>query len=144
MRIKLKLSLPGDMALVPRSRQALQCWLSAYCTDETEIGDVVLAFDEAAANVVRHAFPPERRGDLKVVAELDHDHVQLAVEDDGVGFHPDDVPTHADPLAVSGRGLAIIRAVMHDVEVESPKSGGGTRVLMRRKLESSNGSAAAF
>jgi hypothetical protein len=25
---------------------------------------------------------------------------------------------------------------MHDVEVESPKAGGGTRVLMRRKLES--------
>jgi serine/threonine-protein kinase RsbW len=139
MRIKLQLSLPGDMALVPRSRQAFQCWLSAYCTDETEIGDVVLAFDEACANVVRHAFPSECHGDLRVVAELDRDHVQLAVEDNGIGFVPDDIPEQSDPLAVSGRGLAIIRAVMHDVEVESPKSGGGTRVLMRRKLESSNG-----
>jgi serine/threonine-protein kinase RsbW len=135
MRLQLQLSLPSDVALVPRSRQALHCWLAGFCVDETEIGDVVLAFDEACANVVRHAFPGNV-GDLRVSAVLDREHVMLAVEDDGVGFEPDTVPEPSDPLAMSGRGLAIIRALMQEVEVESPRPGGGTRVSVRHKLQS--------
>jgi anti-sigma regulatory factor (Ser/Thr protein kinase) len=52
-----------------------------------------------------------------------------------VGFDPARLDDGwVEPEAVSGRGLSIIQAVMSSVEVEVPDPGGGTRLVMRKKL----------
>lgn len=112
---------------------------------------MILALDEACANVIRHAFPDGDDACFRLVAEITDDDVRLAVEDDGVGFAADDIDlrdrspaaarelTDADLDAVagatSGRGLDIIRRVMTSVEVRSPtESGIGTRLTMTKRL----------
>lgn len=103
---------------------------------------MILALDEACANVIRHAFPEGDDGCFRLVAEISDEDVRMAVEDDGVGFTPEAIDLRPHPgdhddeaIATSGRGLDIIRQVMTDVEVRSPtESGIGTRLVMTKRL----------
>lgn len=80
-----------------------------------------LAFGELIANAVRHA-----PGPVYVVASSDADgNATITVEDSGVGFTP--TARRLDPLAESGRGLELVRAIADDVRIERA-SRGGTRV----------------
>ena len=109
-------------------------YLEELGAGEDVAGDVILALDEACANVVRHAFP-HGHGNFRLAADLTDDEVLVEVEDDGVGFNPVEVGTRkVAPDALSGRGLGMIRQLMTSVEVESPVSSGGTRLRMRRAL----------
>jgi PAS domain S-box-containing protein len=82
-----------------------------------------LAFGELLANAMRHA-----PGPVRVLAFHNGDGIaQLTIEDTGTGFTPDE---HAvDPLAETGRGLALVRAVADAVEIE-PTVRGGSRVTV--------------
>lgn len=98
---------------------------------------MILALDEACANVIRHAFPNGEDATFRLVAEIADDEVSIAVEDDGVGFTPEEIDLRdADTeMATHGRGLHIIRQLMTSVEVRSPTHNGtGTRLLMQKRL----------
>lgn len=112
---------------------------------------MILALDEACANVIRHAFPDGSNGCFRLVAEITDVDIRMAVEDDGVGFAPEELDLRDDGAAsdegfaeafdpdaapaTSGRGLEIIRHVMTSVEVRSPtESGVGTRLSMTKRL----------
>jgi len=102
---------------------------------------LVTALREAVANAVRHG----NRQDPKRLVRLEytvHDStVTICVEDEGSGFDPDDVPNPTDPenlLRPSGRGIFYMRQFMSRVEFRSTP-GGGTAVLMERKLETTDG-----
>jgi serine/threonine-protein kinase RsbW len=134
VHVRLQLELPADAKLLTRTRRALLGYLDELGADNETSADVILALDEACANVVRHAFP-EGDGTFRLAADISDDEVFVEVEDDGVGF--DVSALGFQPLgsnALSGRGLAIIRRLMTSVEVESPIGSGGTRLRMRKDL----------
>ena len=133
MRLMLQLEFPADARLLPMTRRALAAYLDDAGADEEDRDDVVLALDEACANVVRHAFP-DAGGRIRLLAEIIGDRVCVQVEDDGVGFDPVVAPAHDNHEATSGRGLRIMRGLMSGVELESPTETGGTRVLMHKVL----------
>jgi serine/threonine-protein kinase RsbW len=134
MRLILQLVLPTDARLLPRTRRAIAEYLAEIGASQEHADDVILALDEACANVIRHAFPDGDDASFRVVAEITDEDVCMSVEDDGVGFMPDAVDLHG-PDSTSGRGLDIIRQVMTSVEVRSPtESGSGTRLHMRKRL----------
>jgi PAS domain S-box-containing protein len=90
--------------------------------DETRFASE-LAFGELIANAVRHA-----PGPVRVLATTDGDGTtSLVVEDAGLGFTHDE--RAVDPLAESGRGLGLVRAVSDGVRIE-PTALGGTRVTV--------------
>jgi anti-sigma regulatory factor (Ser/Thr protein kinase) len=74
---------------------------------------------------------------VRVVYEVGADAIEISVEDEGSGVAfeelPDDPLADEDP-AESGMGLAIIRAVMDELVVKERAGGGGTLVLMRKRL----------
>ena len=134
MNVRLQLELPADAKMLGRTRWALLGYLEELGASEETTGDVILALDEACANVVRHAFP-EGEGSFRLTADLSPSEVLMEVEDDGIGFNPFEVTAlGVEPEATSGRGLRIIRQVMTSVEVESPMPHGGTRLRMRKDL----------
>ena len=132
MRLVLRLELPAHARILPMARRAMEEYLeeAGLCGDDCS--DLVLAFDEACANVIRHAFPG-RLGRICVVAEVVDGAVVVQVEDDGVGF--DLTAARPDPGLYddSGRGLDIIRRLMTSVELDSAPA-GGTRVVMRKAV----------
>lgn len=136
MRLILQLVLPADARLLPRTRRAIAEYLNEIGADQDHVDDVILALDEACANVIRHAFPDQRDADFRLMAEICDEDVRLSIEDDGIGFSPDDLDLGPDDtILTSGRGLDIIRKVMTSVEVRSPtESGSGTRLQMHKRL----------
>lgn len=135
MHLVLELELPADARLLATTRRTLGGYLTDVGAEADERADVVLALDEAFVNVIRHAFPPDAGGSLKVRVESDGATVLLVVEDSGTGFNPVEVDLRAvEPDDVSGRGLQIIRALMTSVRVQSPTETGGTRLCMERVL----------
>lgn len=138
MRLVVDLVLPTEARLVPRTRRIFSGYLEELGVDRDTAHDVMLALDEACANVIRHAFPGGGPHSFRLRAELSDAEVRLVVEDDGVGFEPtllDLTGTEAD--AITGRGLKIIREVMTAVDVESRPGEHGTRVSMRKELVTS-------
>lgn len=134
MEFTLRVALPLNARLLPKTRQALAGYLEEVAPSEETVHDVILALDEACANVIRHAFPNED-GSYEVCAVVDSDEVRISVEDHGVGFdHRRLDEDWVEPEAVSGRGLSIIQSVMTSVDVEQPRPDGGTRLVMRKKL----------
>jgi anti-sigma regulatory factor (Ser/Thr protein kinase) len=110
-------------------------YLEEAASSDDVVHDVVLALDEACANVVRHAFPHGVEGTIRLFAEISDDSVTVLVEDDGIGFDPFRVDYRGEVDDLSGRGLYLIRMLMNEVDVQSPtERGSGTRVRMQKQL----------
>ena len=122
--------IPGEReACLPIIEQTQQAIESAGL-GQTVAFAVRLALEEALVNAIRHGHGGDASLEIKVEAQVDSSEIVLSVEDVGPGFDPDAVP---DPTAdenltiASGRGLALMRAFMTEVEVMPP----GNRIVMR-------------
>jgi anti-sigma regulatory factor (Ser/Thr protein kinase) len=140
VRLALDLSLPADIELLAATRRVLAVCLEEFGAPDEVVYDVILAIDEACTNVVRHAYPQGHDGSYLLRADLQREKILIEVVDDGVGFDIMEKPRHppetcdVGKLAVSGRGMDVMRRLMTTVEVESPTPTGGTRLRMTRLL----------
>jgi anti-sigma regulatory factor (Ser/Thr protein kinase) len=137
VRLALDLNLPTDTPLLAATRRSLRLYLEELGAASAVVDDVILAMDEACTNVIRHAYPEGGAGNYRLRADLAPDKILIEVIDDGVGFdlmaRPPPVEGDAH-LALSGRGLEVMRRLMTTVEVESPTASGGTRLRLVRLL----------
>jgi serine/threonine-protein kinase RsbW len=93
------------------------------------VSDVEVALSEACANVLRHA----QMGDsYEVRAGFDQELAFLEIIDQGAGFADTSGPP-ADDDAESGRGVALMRALMDKVSFES-RVGDGASVVLEKRL----------
>ena len=111
--------------------------LSADPTVE-EINDVKTAVSEAVTNSVVHAYATEK-GKIDIECRFENGYIVVTVKDYGVGI--DNVERAMQPFYTtkgeeerSGLGFTVIRSFMDDVEVYS-ETGGGTRVVMKKRLQ---------
>jgi serine/threonine-protein kinase RsbW len=136
VQFALQVALPLNTRLLPKTRQALAGYLEEVAMPEETLHDVILALDEACTNVIRHAFPGTADGEYHVSAVVEGGEIRITVEDHGVGFDASRLDeAWVEPDATSGRGLSIIQSVMSSVDVTRPTGDGGTRLVMRKKLQ---------
>ncbi len=93
-----------------------------------------LVVEEAAANVVRHAYALGAEGDLTLVADVDDAAVVVTLEDEGRPFAPEDAPPPDLASAwqdrpVGGLGWHLIREAADDVRYASVD--GRNRLMLR-------------
>ncbi len=121
----LTITLPAVPASLRPLRRAVSGWAAAAGLPDAAVDDLQLAVGEAAANAAEHAYPEPGEGDtfdctLRRTASGD---IAVRVRDRGEWR-----PAPADP-GFRGRGLQVIRAVGHDVRVNTDS--GGTEVVFR-------------
>jgi serine phosphatase RsbU (regulator of sigma subunit)/anti-sigma regulatory factor (Ser/Thr protein kinase) len=120
----LDLTLPADPSTLAPLRVTLREWLDEAGARTEESRDIVLATVEAAANAVEHAYGPgDAQFDLD--AHVVGGEVTVIVRDFGSWRN------ESDPHR--GRGMSVMRAAMHGVDVSSEPE--GTRVTLRRRLD---------
>ena len=96
---------------------------------EETIADLKLALTEACSNSVRHAYGPNGDGHVEITYELRPDRLAIEVVDDGEGFDPDEAPSFERRRAVEGGlGIAIIRSIADEFEIESQPGERGSRL----------------
>ena len=136
--VKFCLVFQRETLSVPVMRRVLGDTLRGLGVDEESVYDILLAATEACTNVLTHGGRKVRG--YAVVTSLGAVACQVEVADDGVGLRRGPAEPEADPqqtpvaqLPESGRGLAIMRAFVDNVTLDS-RPGHGTVVTLRKDI----------
>jgi serine/threonine-protein kinase RsbW len=132
------LTFPAKADYLLLARLALAGVGRGLALDEESLADLKLAVTEACGNAVRHAYHAES-GSVRVDYVVRDDRLELIVEDQGSGLSvapADELPSAADGLEPfeGGMGIAIIRAVVDELDVRDGTDGRGTVVHMTKYL----------
>lgn len=104
--------------------------------DERATWQVQLAVDEAATNVIQHAYDPDSPGDLTLSWRCEGNKFILVLRDYGRQFDPESVPTPdiTSPLEdrqVGGLGLYLITRLMDEVRFDFNPQGGNLLTMIK-------------
>ncbi len=124
---------------VPVMRRVLGDTLRRLGVDEESVYDILLAATEACTNVLTHG--GQDLPCYAVMTSLGAVGCQVEVADEGSGVAPRDARGVASPpqetpvaqLPESGRGLAVMRAYVDNVTLDS-RPGRGTVVTLRKDI----------
>ena len=131
----VRLRIPAKPEYIALCRLALTGLAQARALDSDTVGDLKLALTEAVSNSVRHAYGTLGEGQVDIRYELGPDRICVDVIDDGAGFDPEEAPSFdGDELSEGGLGIAIIRTIADDVEIESRPGVRGSRLRFVKKL----------
>ena len=97
---------------------------------------VDLAVREALANAIKHGNEQNPSKQVHVDLAVQEEHLVIQVQDEGVGFDPEQVANPLDPdriLDTHGRGILFMKKFMDDIQYGSGPS-GGTMVTLRKRI----------
>jgi serine/threonine-protein kinase RsbW len=88
--------------------------------DESEVAKLVLAVDEACANVIEHAYGKDISKEVSVRVRVDEDAITIEVHDTGKGFDPARIEQEGLEKLVhdrrsGGLGMRMIKMLMDEV-----------------------------
>lgn len=130
----VSLRIPAKAEYITLCRLALTGLGQVREIGDDAMADLKLALTEAVSNSVRHAYRASG-GHVEVTYELGHDRIGIEVIDDGEGFDPEEAPSfEGDELSEGGLGIAIIRAIADDFEIDSAPGRRGSRLRFVKRL----------
>ncbi len=122
----LEMNFPADVSHLAPTRAALRTWLTRARVGPDQASDMLVAAGEAVANAIEHGHRHSPEGVISLRATALVDRVQLTIVDTG-SWKPPQPAT--DPHR--GRGITLMRALMHDVAIQ-PDTAGTTVHLSAR------------
>jgi len=139
----VRLTFPAKAEYLLLARLALGGVLRDMPIGPELLADLRLAVTEACGNAVRHAYDNEA-GAVTVAFVVKDNRLEMIVEDTGSGLElprieellEADTFELAEP-ADGGMGIAIIRAIVDELDVRSGEDGRGTVVHMTKYLAES-------
>lgn len=128
-----RLTIPSDLRLLAVARAFIEAVCQAAGMDRSTIHAVVLAADEAANNVIRHAHRDKPDALLQIECYLHADGIEIRLFDEGEPFDLGAVPD-LDPaeLRVGGRGVFLMRTLMDEISCQPRAEGGNVVRLVKR------------
>jgi serine/threonine-protein kinase RsbW len=138
----VRLSFPAKPDYLLLARLALAGVARSLPVGPELLADLKLAVTEACGNAVRHAYEANV-GSVDVAFVLAEDRLEMIVEDQGAGI---DAPVEeliaetpevalAENGANGGMGMAIIRAIVDELDVRDGSGGRGTVVHMTKYFD---------
>lgn len=116
------LCLPRDSSTLSVVRHITASALDELGVVPEEVGDVILALTEAAANVVKHSGADDQ---YEVHLVIENNTCEIRVVDSGRGFDSDTLGVSmAGPSEERGRGMALMAALVDSVRFESRPEAG--------------------
>ena len=135
----VSLTNPADARWLALCRLVLSGLCQLGPVDDDVLGDLKLAVTEACSNSVRHAYD-NGDGRISLRYELASDTVAVEIADVGRGFDfaqplPELGSQPDEDLREDEMGLAIIHALVDDVEIGAGPEGRGTRIRFAKRLD---------
>lgn len=123
----VELSIPAKAEYIVLGRLALTGLARSRALDPEILADLKLALTEACSNSIRHAYERDGVGTVELRYELEQDRLSVEVIDEGRGFDPDATPNTSGELDEGGLGIAIIRALVDELDIRSNGEGSSLR-----------------
>ena len=122
-RSSLQKQLPVHRTSVAKLRSAAAKFAARRGATAPQCEDIALAVSEAVSNAVLHAYPRSEHGTVGMRARASSGVIEIVVTDTGIGMPA------SEPVEHEGYGLAIIRELADQLEIESGDP-AGVRVRM--------------
>jgi serine/threonine-protein kinase RsbW len=106
---------------------------------DKDIYNIQLASDEAASNIIEHAYEGVSNGTLEISCGLEGDELTIILVDHGLSFDPSEVPlpnlkADLSERKIGGLGLYLMRKLMDEVHYDAdPKNNRNTLTLIKRR-----------
>jgi serine/threonine-protein kinase RsbW len=124
------LTIPSDLRLLALARAFVEAVCQVAGLDERSTHAVVLATDEAANNVMRHAHRDTPDALLQIQCFIRADAIEVRLHDEGAPFDLSAVPQlNPAELRVGGRGVFLMRKLMDELSV-GPRGERGNTLRM--------------
>ena len=106
--------------------------LPGFSNAEDVVDNVELAFNEAFANICRHAYKSNPKGPVRVEIFVRQNDLEIRLEDNGESFNPDEI---AEPdfqnLGESGLGIWFMKKFMDEWIYKSDETGKNVLRLIK-------------
>ncbi len=122
----LEMDFPAHVGQLARTRTALRSWLTRAGVGSDQVHDVLIAAGEAVANAIEHGHRGRPEGIISLRATALSDQVQFTIADSGSWKAPQPVAE-----AHRGRGITLMRALMHDVAIHPDDAGTTVHLSVR-------------
>ncbi|MBI2194569.1 MAG: ATP-binding protein [Planctomycetes bacterium] len=137
MHIQEKLTITNSAKNLVTVREFISRTLThspAFATEETGI---VLAIDEAVANIIEHGYPPNVTGPIEIELEIADAVLVTRIRDRARPFDPGqptalDIRAHVKAGKRNGLGLFLMRKIMDEVRYSRPVDGQNELTLVKR------------
>ena len=105
---------------------------------DKDIYNIQLAADEAASNIIEHAYQGVRNGVLEISCGMRDGAITIIMVDHGESFDPSAIPlpdlkADLSERKIGGLGIFLMRKLMDEVHYESKKS-GNVLTMIKRKM----------
>ena len=133
-----KLTFPARFEFLDEIREFVAKTATEGGFSHKEIYSLQLAADEAASNIIEHAYEGVTNASLEVSCEMNGDQIVITMRDTGKPFDPSAVrqPNLKADLSerqIGGLGVFLMRKLMDDVVYQSnPKTGNLLTMIKRR------------
>ncbi len=106
--------------------------------DEKDVYNIQLATDEAASNIIEHAYEGVTDGVLDLSCGMEKDAIRIVLIDYGDPFDPSVIPVpdlKADlsERKIGGLGIFLMRKLMDEVHYEPRKDKSNVLTMIKRK-----------
>ena len=130
----INLSLPSH----PKNLQLIRSTIEKVATSagfsHEESSKIVLAIDEACANIIKHSYKNNYTGKIDLTLHIEKDALKIRIVDYGSSLDFEKLkPRDIDDIRPGGLGLYIINEVMDSVEFNCP-SKGRNEITMIKKI----------
>jgi len=103
-----------------------------------DVYNIQLATDEAASNIIEHAYENRSDGILELSCSVQADTIKIILIDHGEPFDPSEIPLpdlKADlaDRKIGGLGIFLMRKLMDEVHYESNADKSNTLTMIKRK-----------
>ena len=104
-----------------------------------DVYNIQLATDEAASNIIEHAYDGVTDGLLELSCGMEGDAIKIILIDHGEPYDPDSIPmpdlkADLSERKIGGLGIFLMRKLMDEVHYEShPKKNSNILTMIKRK-----------
>jgi sigma-B regulation protein RsbU (phosphoserine phosphatase) len=128
--------MPARAERLREMRNALRKLLDSLGIEPALRDQLVLAVDEACANIIRHAYGEEGEGGIGLRVSRADDVLTFELTDDAPCVDPKRMkPKPLGECRAGGLGIALIDTVMDTWHVEPASSGCGNRLVLRKRVD---------
>ncbi len=130
-----KLVIPSNQKLLTEVDEMVEGIVKRLPFSEDARDDIAIAISEGVNNAIIHGNKFDQQKTVTVLFHANDNSLTITIIDQGDGFKEEDVPDPTNPenmLALSGRGLFIIRHLMDKVDVSSDST--GTTITMMKNF----------
>ncbi len=133
-----KVKFPAQFQYLDEIREFVAEIASRGGFDSKEVYSIQLAADEAASNIIEHAYEGVSNGVIEIGCEVKNGTLTITMHDHGRTFDPGrvappNIKADLSERKIGGLGIYLMRKLMDDVRYESIPGKGNRLTLQKRK-----------